>query len=367
MPHFEGLSPGQTLAVAVSGGADSLLALALALDRGRNLERTAGAGVIGLHAHFLPPDAARARLALELRALCERLGARFYAVDLSAEFDRLVIAPFAAAYRAGLTPNPCADCNARMKFGLLLDAAENLGAGRLATGHYAALTLNEGGGPRLFRGVDPRRDQSYFLARVPAERLARAVFPLAAWRKTETQAELVRRGLAAPLPKESREICFIPGDDYRAFLAARGGMSGPGETVFADGRRAGRHQGLWRHTIGQRRGLGIAHAEPLYVLAKEARANRLVVGVKSELAVDRFRVEGLNFLAAPENWPHTLGVQTCYRQRPKPVARIEWETRESATVYPAQPMERPAPGQAAVFYVGDEVLAGGWIVEGAAQ
>jgi tRNA-specific 2-thiouridylase len=360
MPHFEGLSSHQGLAVAVSGGADSLLALALALDQNRE----SGARVIGLHAHFLPPDEAAGRLARELQTLCERLGARFYALDLSREFERLVIAPFAAAYQAGLTPNPCAHCNALMKFGLLLDAAESLGAWRLATGHYAALEVGAEGAPRLFRGTDPRRDQSYFLAQVPAERLARAVFPLAAWRKTETQAELARRGLAAPLPKESREICFIPGDDYRAFLAARGGMPGPGQAVFADGRVAGRHQGLWRHTIGQRRGLGIAHTEPLYVLAKQATANRLVVGVKSELTTDRFRVEGMSFLAAPETWPETLGVQTCYRQRPRAVARIDWQARGAAVVYLSQPMERPAPGQAAVFYASNEAVAGGWIADG---
>jgi len=358
MPHFEGLSPGRALAVAVSGGADSLLALALAL------ERTDRPPVFGLHAYFLPPDEAAERLTGELEALCERLGARFYAVDLSEAFEQHVIAPFIDAYRAGLTPNPCVSCNAQMKFGLLLDAAEGLGAGRLATGHYAALSLNDGSGPRLFRGADPRRDQSYFLAQVQASRLARAVFPLAAWRKTETRAELTRRGLAAPLPKESREICFVPGDDYRAFLASRGGMPGPGQAVFADGRVAGRHQGLWRHTIGQRRGLGIAHAEPLYVLAKQAKDNRLVVGAKNELLAGSFRAEGLNFLAAPGDWPQPIGVQTCYRQRPKPVARIDWETGEAATIFLEAPIERPAPGQAAVFYAGDEVLAGGWIVEG---
>ncbi|MBF0481825.1 MAG: tRNA 2-thiouridine(34) synthase MnmA [Desulfovibrionaceae bacterium] len=359
MPHFEGLSPGDTLAVAVSGGADSLLALALAVD----LARKAEAWAVGLHAHFLPPGEAAARLEGELAALCERLGARFHAVDLSREFQRLVITPFADAYKAGLTPNPCVDCNARMKFGLLLDAARDLGAGRLATGHYAALETGAGGGPRLFRGADPSRDQSYFLARVPAERLARAVFPLAARRKTEVREQLARRGLAAPLPRESREICFIPGDDYRAFLAARGDMPGPGEAVFADGKPAGRHRGLWRHTIGQRRGLGIAHAEPLYVLAKQAKENRLVVGVKNELPVAGFRVEAINFLAAPDTWPESIGVQTCYRQRPKPLARIDWDSDGAATVFPGEPVERPAPGQAAVFYAGDEVLGGGWIAQ----
>jgi tRNA-specific 2-thiouridylase len=360
MPHFEGLSPGAGLAVAVSGGADSLLALALAVERSRR----SAAPVIGLHAHFLPPDAAAKGLARELGALCERLGARFYALDLSEAFERDVIAPFVAAYRDGLTPNPCARCNALMKFGLVLDAAEGLGAARLATGHYAALRFGAGGAPRLFRGADPRRDQSYFLAQVEASRLARAVFPLAGWRKTETRAELARRGLAAPLPKESREICFIPGDDYRAFLAGRGSMPGPGEAVFADGKVAGSHLGLWRHTLGQRKGLGISHPEPLYVLAKQAKDNRLVVGVKGELAVERFRIEGLNVLSAPETWPETIGVQTCYRQRPRAVARIEWEDAGAALVHLREPAERPAPGQAAVFYASDEVVAGGRIADG---
>jgi tRNA-uridine 2-sulfurtransferase len=359
MPQFEGLSRGGKLAVAVSGGADSLLALALC--------REAGAEAVALHAHFLPPEAGARELAASLAEQCERLETPFFALDLSREFKRLVIDPFAAAYAAGLTPNPCAGCNALMKFGLLLDKAGQLGAERLATGHYARLDFAPGNRPRLLRGADPSRDQSYFLALVPPERLARAVFPLAGLHKAGVPEMLAARGLAAPLPKESREICFIPGDDYRAFLTKRGSMPGPGQAVFADGAPAGVHQGLWRHTIGQRKGLGIAWREPLYVLAKDGPANRLVVGTKEELNTDSFAVEGINFLAARQDWPAGLGVQTCYRQRPRPVREIVWLGENAARVVLEAPIERPAPGQAAVLYASDEVVAGGWIADGQVQ
>ena len=343
------------IAVAVSGGSDSLLALGLL--------RAAGHDVTALHAHVLVPDDRQRALAQALDAQCRALGVPFAAIDLSREFEARVIEPFATAYAAGRTPNPCAGCNRDMKFGLLLDAARERGAQALATGHFARLEPTPDG-PALFRGADDSRDQSYFLSLVPATALARAVFPLAGRRKADHPQALAALGLTPPLPGESREICFVPGDDYRAFLQNKGfPLSGPGPIVLADGTPLGRHQGLWRHTIGQRKGLGIAYSEPLYVLGKDPTANALVVGVKAETTATACRTGPANCLIAPDEWPKTVLAQTCYRMKPRPAtARLLPDGSLDITF--AAPVARPTPGQVAALYdPAGRVLAGGEIVE----
>jgi len=345
------------LAVALSGGADSLLSLGLL--------RAAGHDVLGLHAHFLPPGPKERTLAAAIDAQCRVLDVPFAAVDLSQAFHDQVIAPFIAAYAAGLTPNPCAACNRTMKFGLLLDAATAHGADRLATGHFARIEDSEAGSA-LFRGADPSRDQSYFLSLVPVQALARAVFPLAGRLKNDNPAALAALGLAPPLPTESREVCFVPGDDYRAFLKACGApLSGPGPIVLADGSRLGTHQGLWRHTIGQRKGLGIGYSEPLYVLAKDAAANALVVGFKADLAATTCRTAPANILVPPADWPSEILVQTCYRMRPRPAAAALSADGGLGIAF-AEPVARPTPGQVAtLFDAAGRVLAGGEILDAA--
>lgn len=353
------------IAVAVSGGTDSLMALVLL--------REAGHAVLGVHARFLPrradgrPDESD-RAAEGLAALCARLDLPFFDLDLRAEFEAAVIAPFVTAFASGLTPNPCSQCNPRLKFGVLAGRARELGASRLATGHYARLEVSPEGDVRLFPATDHSRDQSYFLALVPPRDLAPSVFPLAGRIKSRLAAELASRHLAPPLPRESREVCFIPGDDYRAFLLSRGAvLSGPGPILLSDGREVGRHLGLWRHTVGQRRGLGVAWREPLYVLARDAAKNALVVGPRAELGVTRCQAKDVNFLADPASWPGRLLVQTCYRQRPVParVAVVPDPGGETLDVAFASPVPRPAPGQTLV--VRDDqgmVLAGAVLDEG---
>ena len=314
-----------------------------------------------MHAHFLPPDGKALALAEAIDAQCRALGVPFAAVDLSREFRARVIDPFAAAYAAGRTPNPCAACNRDMKFGLLLDAAQAQGAHAIATGHFARVEQAPTG-PALFRGADDSRDQSYFLSLVPEKSLGRAVFPLAGRRKADHPAALAALGLTPPLPGESREICFVPGDDYRAFMENEGfPLSGPGPVVLADGRRLGTHQGLWRHTIGQRKGLGIAYSEPLYVIDKDPAANALIVGVKADLAATLCRTGPANCLVPPQDWPEAVLAQTCYRMKPRPAAARLTDDGGLDIVF-AEPVARPTPGQVAVLYdAAGRVLAGGEI------
>lgn len=344
----------RSIAIAVSGGADSLYAAALLVGAGRD--------VLAVHAHFLPPgDGARADEAA-LRSAVEAVGARFAVVDLSREFEERVVAPFERAYAAGLTPNPCAACNPAMKFGLLQERARELGAGGFATGHYARVE-HDARGPRLVRGADQAKDQSYFLSLVPVGDLARVELPLGDMTKEAVKAALAERGLTPPVPKESQEICFVPGDDYCAFLTGRGAaLTGPGPIRLADGTEVGRHEGLWRHTLGQRRGLGVAWSEPLYVVGKDARANALIVGPRAETLARSCAVRDVNVLVDPALWPEGLLAQTRYRQRAFP-ARAELDGERMRLEF-LEPRTIPAPGQVAALFAPDgTVLAGGIIDE----
>lgn len=340
------------VAVAISGGRDSLLALALVKER--------GGPVLALHARFLPPDGEQGRSQLLEDALsrqCLALGVPFSVVDLSEPFARLVTEPFARAYASGLTPNPCAGCNRDLKFGLLADEAGRLGADVLATGHYARLD-----GEALLRGVDQGKDQSYFLGLVSAAALAGALFPLGSWRKADVSAALAERGLAPPLPGESQDVCFIPGGDYKAYLEAQDlALPGPGPIELEDGRVLGVHQGLWRYTLGQRKGLGLPWSEPLYVVDKVLDRNALLVGGKDRLATCGCRVEQVNLLSDPAGWPETVLARTSYRQRPRP-ARVELSAGGGLAITLDEPVDKPAPGQLAVLYdQAGRVLAAGII------
>jgi tRNA-specific 2-thiouridylase len=343
------------LAVAVSGGGDSLSCLARL--------REAGHEVIALHGQFLPDarDAKGLQAASGLAEACTRLNVPLHVLDLREPFERLVAGPFAAEYLSGRTPNPCARCNAAMKFGLLLDEALRLGAEALATGHYARAGEHPVYGWALSRGGDPGKDQSYFLSLVPRERLQRAVFPLAAERKTAVLADLAAQGLRPPLPEESQEICFVPGDDYRTFLAARTSvLPGPGPAVLPDGTVVGAHQGLWRATIGQRRGLGLAWREPLYVLDKDVARNTLVVGPRAALLAEGFQAVEANILVDPALWPEVVLAQTRYREQAKP-ARAELSGRELRVRF-LEPQPRPAPGQVAALYAADGAVLAGAVI-----
>ncbi|WP_031387264.1 tRNA 2-thiouridine(34) synthase MnmA [Desulfonatronum thiodismutans] len=350
-----------TVAVAVSGGRDSLMALALLRRRERDL--------IAVHAQLA--DATPPEVLDGLRENCRALDVPLQVLDLRSRFEELVIAPYVQSYLEGRTPNPCAWCNTRIKFGLLLDAVREQGAGTLATGHYARLTIADYG-PALWRGADPAKDQSYFLALLTPNQLARAAFPLADHRKQDVLPELDRLGLSPPLPGESQEVCFIP-DDYREFLARRFGarrladLPPSGPIVLEDERTVGEHKGLWRYTIGQRKGLDVAWKEPLYVLRKDVAANRLIVGERARLFSTACRLKTVNYLVPATAWPQDLRLQTRYRQRPEPIRltspqNICSSPSETLTLTYPEPRELAAPGQIGVIYSDEgQVLAGGEI------
>ena len=340
-----------TIAVALSGGTDSLMSLLLL--------RESGADVLAVHALFLPET--DPVIGQGLAELCAGLGVPFSVLDLRAEFEELVVTPFVRGYQAGLTPNPCAACNPAIKFGLLLDRVRELGAERLATGHYARLEERPWG-PALFRGLDATKDQSYFLSRVPMERFASVVFPLAGWTKDNVRQALAGRGFTPPAGRESQEVCFIP-TDYRDFLQRRGvRLGGPGPIALADGRVVGRHRGLWNHTLGQRKGLGVAWSEPLYVTGKDFAGNRLMVGPKAEATAMGCRTARPNLLCPPGHWPDEVLVQTIYRQKPE-AARVSVDADGMTVLFP-EPRPIPTPGQVAAVYAADgQVLAGAVIRE----
>jgi len=340
--------------VAVSGGMDSLLSLVLMKEQGHD--------VMAVHGHFLPPNPEWKRVADRLTVACKTLGVPFHALDLHKEFDAQVVAPFVEDYRAGLTPNPCALCNPRMKFGVLFDAAKVLGADHIATGHYVRMEERDGLGKMLVRGADLTKDQSYFLSLVPIADLRLAHFPLAETFKKDVLSILADHGLEPPIASESQEICFVPDDDYQAFLLDRETMPGGGQAQLTDGTVVGKHKGLWRHTQGQRRGLGIAWKEALYVLDKDVANNVLIVGTKDELESEGCVAGQVNLMADTASWPEVVMLQTRYRQKAKP-SRFELVDGKLKFHF-IEPHVRPTPGQVAAVYTEDGVVLGGGVIEG---
>ncbi len=286
------------------------------------------------------------------------LGISHSSIDVRQLFIERVVEPFVASYLTGLTPNPCILCNRHIKFPLLLREAERLGAGAIATGHYARV---ERTGKRkvLRQGVDPKKDQSYVLYALRSEELARLVLPLGELRKSEVRAVAADLSLPAADRPESQEICFIEDNDYARFIELLAPEAvQPGLIMTCDGRTVGRHRGLFRYTLGQRKGLGISSPEPLFVTGMDTAANLLYVGSREEALLREFRVADLNWLDEPTA-SFRAGVKVRSMMDPKPAfVQVEADT---AFVRFDEAQWAPAPGQAAVFYDGDRVLGGGSI------
>jgi tRNA-uridine 2-sulfurtransferase len=342
------------VAVAMSGGVDSAVALLKAVEAG--LEPVG----VTLRLWIDPgaPDGERACCSPQsvraARAACHALGVPHVGLDLREEFHHEVVEEFVGGYRAGRTPNPCMRCNGSFRFAALAAFADRVGAARIATGHYARIR-RRGDVTLVARGADPAKDQSYMLAAVPGDILARCWFPLGEQTKAETRAQAGHAGLEAAGRPESQDVCFVGGGDHRAFLERHGGAGRAGEIVAADGRRLGRHGGVHRFTPGQRRGIGVAGTEPLYVLAVQADRGRVVVGPREALQRRSVRVAPGRLLAP------AIRVQAKLRYRTDPVWATVRPGRDGFTLDLDEPVAGVAPGQTAVLYDDDTVVGAGVI------
>ncbi|HLI25937.1 MAG TPA: tRNA 2-thiouridine(34) synthase MnmA [Chloroflexota bacterium] len=358
---------GKRVLVGMSGGVDSSVAAALLVE--------AGYEVIGVTLNVWPEhdptqalveraDACCALGAVEdARRVAAQLGIPYYVLNFREVFRRTVMANFAAEYARGRTPNPCVRCNQFVKFDALLARAAALDADYVATGHYARIDRDPASGRwRLRKAVDRHKDQSYVLYVLSQERLARTLFPLGERAKAEVRALAARLGLVTATKPESQEICFVPANDYRAYLARvapETRRSGP--IVDLAGRVLGQHEGIAYYTIGQRRGLGLAVGEPLYVVDILAEENTLVVGPREALFAEGCLVEDVNWVALPP-LAEPLAAAARIRYRAEEVACLLAPAgADQLVVRFAAPQRAVTPGQAIVFYADDVVLAGGTI------
>jgi tRNA-specific 2-thiouridylase len=367
-----------TIAVAMSGGVDSSVASALLINQGHS--------VVGFTMQLwnqrrrLSPDGEPQPSrccslddVYDARRVATEMGFPFYVLNLEEEFERAVVRPFVEDYLAGRTPIPCVSCNTKLKFARLVKVAQEVGANQVATGHYARVEYNEATGRYiLLKGRDLSKDQSYFLFEMTQKQLAAAVFPLGDMTKAEVR-ELARGfGINTAEKPESQEICFVPDGNYSSFVedyaksemglnAENSAAMAEGKIATTDGQIVGEHGGLHKFTVGQRKGIGVAAPEPLYVVRIDVPLNQLVVGKKDELLGKSFIANGVNWIsiAAPIE-PVRANVRIRYRAQEAPATitpigggevRVDFDEGQAAIT----------PGQAAVFYDGDTVVGGGWI------
>ncbi|MGI9048127.1 MAG: tRNA 2-thiouridine(34) synthase MnmA [Rubrobacteraceae bacterium] len=344
---------GKSVVAAMSGGVDSAVT-ALLLKR-------AGYDVVGVT--FRLHDGERGSRSccspdtvLFARDTAHRMGIPHFTLDLKELFNRRVMRDFVGSYQEGRTPNPCVACNAHVKFHAASFLADRLGFEKIATGHYARV-VETSDGSTMARPVDESKDQTYVLWPIPKRLLARTIFPLGEYRKTEIREIAREKDLAVAYTPESQDICFIPDGNYRGFVRKKVAAE-PGEVVDRRGRVLGRHAGVVDFTVGQRRGIGVSAPAPLYVTEVRPKTKQVVVGSKRELQVDEVRVGAMNWFMEPEE---ARSVQVRYNSSPvacevEDAGGGEWVARF------AEPVAGVAPGQSAVFYDGDRVVGGGVVV-----
>jgi tRNA-specific 2-thiouridylase len=341
--------PKERVAVAMSGGVDSSLAAARLKQAGYN--------VFGIHMQ-LWSDPNLAQTISHLEHTCQILDIPFYKLDLETEFHRLIIDYFCREYGLGRTPNPCIVCNQRIKFGLLFDKVVEMGAEYLATGHYARVERSVDG-YHLLKAADKSKDQSYFLYTLGQSQLKHLLFPLAEVSKQKVRRLAAGFGLPTANRHESQDVCFIPGNDYRSFIAEHIPLKA-GEVVDITNKVLGKHGGLARYTIGQRHGLGLSSTQQLYVLRLDATSNRLVVGTRDQLLGSRLIASKLRWISGET--PKEAVMVTAKVRYKAPEVAVEIRPGDDVVeVLFAQPQPAIAPGQSIVFYQSDIVLGGGII------
>jgi tRNA-specific 2-thiouridylase len=366
----------ETIAVAMSGGVDSSTVAAML--------RAAGHNVIGLTmqlwnqrrmaGHQGMPETVQGRCCslddvYDARRVAEAIGIPYYLVNHERRFEDEVVRPFVAEYLSGRTPIPCSLCNNHLKFDQLLLVARQIGAEKLATGHYARVEWDEASGRWLLkRPLDHSKDQTYFLFGLTQEQLGRTLFPLGLLTKPEVRELARQHGLALAEKPDSQEICFVPGGDYKRFLEAyleEQSESFPdtaGELVTTTGEVIGEHSGIHNFTVGQRKGLGVSTGSPLYVIQIKGDSRQVVVGSGEELYAKTLRARRVNFISV-QKLSETIRVSVKIRHRHDPAsATLEQTGSDEVLVTFDTPQRAITPGQASVFYDGDTVVGGGWIV-----
>ncbi|HNW28142.1 MAG TPA: tRNA 2-thiouridine(34) synthase MnmA [Spirochaetota bacterium] len=351
------------IAVAMSGGLDSSMAALLLKEAGHDIigiTAELSAGIVSRH--YGPPAAPDS--VESARALAGAHGIPLHVVNLEDDFLSLIVEPFCAEYLRGATPNPCVNCNALIKFGRLLDRARALGCEAIATGHYALIRQSAEGRYYVARGKETVKDQSYFLYRLSQESMGSIVFPLGGFTKEEVRRMAEERRLPVAERPESQEICFIPDNRYDEFIGrAAGRVPAPGDIVDTGGAVIGRHRGIHRYTIGQRRGLGIAAPRPLYVVRIDAARNVIVAGYREDLETASLFADTIHYMKETALDGKRALVKTRSTQAPVPALLLE--ESGGITVRFDEPQIGISPGQAAVFYNDAiEVLGGGTIVRG---
>jgi tRNA-specific 2-thiouridylase len=351
------------IVVAMSGGVDSSVAAGLLADAGHE--------VIGLSMQLYDqresPDAFGSCCSLDdlhdARRVAQSLGFPHYLVNFEAEFRKTVVENFVGEYASGRTPIPCVHCNSDLKFATLVERAAGLDAAWVATGHYARVAYDEDRREyRLLRGVDRDKDQSYFLFSLTQDQLAHAVFPVGHLTKPEVRAHAARLGLLVADKPDSHEICFVPDGDAAGFVERQLGTDArTGAIVDSSGRVLGQHGGVHRYTVGQRKGLGLATGVPLYVIKLQPDSAEVVVGPREELGRSDLRATGVNWIAGtPPLEPRRVTARIRHRHQDAP-AVVTADGDDGASLVFDEPQLAVAPGQAVVFYEGEDVVGGGWI------
>jgi tRNA-uridine 2-sulfurtransferase len=341
--------------VALSGGVDSAMAATLL--------KMAGHRVHGLHFILPSPDDITRKRISGARKTAEHLKIPLEILDLKGTFEKELIAPFVDAYLEGLTPNPCVRCNPLIKFEQIYRYLKSHQFDFMATGHYVRIKRPDNNPISLLRGKDRKKDQSYFLHRLTQKQLSKTIFPLGHMTKTETRAQARELGIPCHGDRESQEICFIPGMDYRHFIESRKAEAPleKGPIINLEGETVGEHQGIHRYTIGQRHGLGIASSRPYYVKALEPKGNRVIVGRREDLFSSEVSATDFHWINPFEPDGHaTISAQVRYRHEPAS-GHLEVLSSTRVRFIFDQPQTAITPGQALACYEGDRVIGGGWI------